>query len=99
MAVIIATQSITVNSGNGTSVSNSSRKAVWIEAFGTFAGGTVKAQYSPDNGTTFIDITSASGSANWYILTYVPQGYLIRSNITGATSPTVTFNVIEAIRD
>lgn len=66
-------------------------------AYGTFGGGTARLQFSPDSGTTWLnvgtDVTMTSdGIANFY----VPSG-LLRANLDGATGPTVTVKIIALV--
>lgn len=62
-----------------------------VAAWGTFGGGTVALQMSPDNGTTWINVDRSGDS----FVTFTAPGNggfqlglcLLRFNLAGATSP------------
>lgn len=55
-------------------------------ASGTFGGGTLTVQASPNGGTTWIDTTATLTAAG--IVNFVAgAGVLVRLNLTGATAP------------
>lgn len=64
-----------------------------VAAWGTFGGGTVALQMSPDNGTTWMNVDRTSDT----YVTYTAPGNgdfqiglcLLRFNLTGATTPSV----------
>ena len=73
-------------SANGIEVRGPNLFSVW----GTFGSATVKIQFSPDDGATWIDIPSASWTAA--IVQYaisLPNGGRIRANISGGTAAQV----------
>src|SRR5689334_21372188 len=64
------------------------RLPLTVYAFGTFGGGTVKLQASPD-GTNWIDVPSVSFTAAGMI--NVDLGaYQVRAVLSGATAPSVS---------
>jgi len=54
-----------------------------ICAWGTFDGGTVKLQASPDGGTTWIDIDGTSATANSYKPFSATSGEQLRADVSG----------------
>lgn len=70
--------------GNGTSTlfSNGGDDAVWLVAYGTWGGATAKLQWSPDLGTTWIDVTDASFTANGLVRLFLCAGY-VRGVVSG----------------
>lgn len=84
-------------------VANSSTTAVPYEArkgrctvaaWGTFSGGTLAMQMSPDNGTTWINIdpdgsTTCTFTNNGVGNFQINIDCLVRATLTGATSPSV----------
>ncbi|UVO33789.1 hypothetical protein KUL72_19905 [Bradyrhizobium arachidis] len=64
-----------------------------VAAWGTFGGGTVTLQMSPDNGNTWINVDRSSDT----YVTFTANGQgdfqlglcLLRFNLTGATAPSV----------
>lgn len=71
---------------------------VGFAAYGTFGSGTCKLQGSPDGGTTWIDIASASFTANGYVVVKVPFPR-VRAVLSGATSPEITAVLYGATTD
>lgn len=61
-----------------------------INAFadGTFGGGTVQMQISPDD-VTWFDVPSASLNAKGVVDWYLMANY-VRANVTGSVTPSVT---------
>lgn len=60
-------------------------------AWGTFGSGTAKLQWSPD-GTTYVDVTSASLTAAGYKNFEIGPGRL-RANLAGSTAPALKVQV------
>jgi hypothetical protein len=66
-------------------------------AYGTFGGGTAALQWSPDDGTTWINVDQ--GGSTYVTLTANSEGGFelpqcqVRVNLTGATSPTINSGV------
>ncbi|MFW6341416.1 MAG: hypothetical protein ACOC00_00160 [Halothiobacillaceae bacterium] len=56
-------------------------------------GGTVKLQYSPDDGTTWYDVTDASWTAAGQ-KALVLGNCEVRFNLSGATSPTAKVGIL-----
>lgn len=87
---------------NGNSSSKLIRSAFPLQfiAHGTFGGGTVQLQTSPDNGTTWIDVSGAALSANGYVgvIRANPNGELFRIVTSGATTPEITCK-LEPVND
>lgn len=103
--VSAATGTLSGSSGSSTAFANTSRAPIRFDVWGTFGSATVKPQYSPDNGTTWIDynidITGATVSltANGGIpMLNVVQGDLLRATFTGGTGTSVTYRFVEMIR-
>ena len=74
-------------SGNGT-----------MFATGTFGSGSLKIQFSPDGGTTWLDGKDASGSVMFItapdLLTFSVGNCYVRANLTGAaTSPSIKVSI------
>ena len=67
-----------------------------VSVYGTFGSGTLKAEYSVDNGNSYIDIADTAITTNsGYNLT-LPIKVKLRFNLTSSTSPNITiktFNV------
>lgn len=76
-------------SGNGTPAVDFSGGIATLSAFGTFGSGTLKWQASTDNGTTYIDIANATGTAA-YEVNMMHGPCKIRPVLSGATNPTLT---------
>jgi len=72
-----------------------------FSATGTFGSGTVVLQWSPDSGTTWITVKTQQGTdvsltaAGYFTRIYLPFGCLVRATLTGATSPSITVNLIQ----
>lgn len=64
-----------------------------FDAWGIFGGGTVKLQYSPDGGTTWIDDVNAAFTSNGNVVFNLPRNAVIRANLSGSTSPTINASV------
>ena len=60
-----------------------------LYADGTFGGGTVKLQASPDGGTTWFDVPSASLTVKGVVGGTV-YGQRLRLDLSGATAPTLS---------
>ena len=57
-------------------------------AWGTFGGGTVKLQQSPDGGTTWLDFDSLTAAGRKVVtLTHSSK---VRASLSGATGPNIT---------
>lgn len=85
---------ITANGSTAPIVYNPQTDRSTIAVWGTFDGGTMKLQASPDNGVTWIDV-DRSGSTN---ATFTANGLgnyqinipcLLRATLTGATAPSL----------
>jgi len=60
-------------------------------AFGTFGGGTLAIQGSPDAGTTKVTLgTDVTWTANGLGNFLLPQGYTVYATLTGSTTPSIT---------
>jgi hypothetical protein len=59
-----------------------------LQAFGTFGGGTFKLQRLLGDGTTYLDVSGASFTANGQATVQVPPG-AYRMTLTGATGPSL----------
>ena len=57
-----------------------------LAAEGTWDSGTIKVQISPDGGTTFVDLTDISITADGTKTFIAPPGQL-KLNLAGATTP------------
>lgn len=62
---------------------------ITLIASGTFGGGTITVQVSPDNGTTWIS-TSATLTAAGVTNFIGGEGLLFRLALTGATNPSIS---------
>lgn len=65
-----------------------------FSAWGTFGGGTVTLQFSPDGGTTWVNATDSNGNAISFtagraIPIKCPHGELLQCVLSGATSPSI----------
>lgn len=77
--------------GNGTAKAWSGGRGSFI-AYGTFGGGTVKLQASPDGGTTWVDLLDENGSAlstnaAAVLEFHLAGGVQVRANLAGGTGP------------
>jgi hypothetical protein len=59
-------------------------------AVGTWGGGTLQFKYSPNEGTTWIDITSGSLTADGAFEVAVGVGGMLKATLAGASSPSLT---------
>lgn len=86
-------------SGNGTGQAVNASNPLQFEARGTFGGGTVTLESSLDGGTSWFPVSgvslTAAGRANQLI--YASWGEVFRAVLTGATSPTVTAQLVEVM--
>ena len=78
--------------GNGGAVTLGMSGEHWLTAFGTFGGGTAKMQWSPDAGTTWIDIEDASFTANGVLKLSLANG-AIRGVVSGGSGSSITMQV------
>ena len=60
-----------------------------VVADGTFDGGTLKAELTPDNGTTYQDISDGSLTEDGHFNVTVGKGMGVRMTLSGATSPSI----------
>ena len=97
-------EAITVPSTSGNGAKLDYQGGVGIVACytstGTFGSGTVKLQWTPDNGTTYLDAVDVFGaavsfSANGHSYVHLPTGFAgVRANVAGSTGNVdVTMNV------
>ena len=64
-----------------------------LVVWGTFdAGTTATLQMTPDNGTTWLDVPSASFTAAG-ILTFKPAGFALRGVVSGGTAPSINMRM------
>lgn len=97
-ATAYAAQTISAD-GNTTAVTLPglyNRVTVNLGTTATFGSGTVKVQASPDAGTTWVDVTSASFSsatAATKKADYNVYGTKVRLNVAGSTNPTLDLQV------
>lgn len=80
-------------SANGSTVANNipiDGEYVFF-AFGTFGGGTVTFEASPDSGTTWLSLgtLTADGRASYYL----SAKESVRTTLSGATTPTIDSGV------
>lgn len=73
--------------GNSTGVAWSNTGDWWFDAYGTWDGATMKLQYSPDSGTTWVDAADTRGSAvsftaNGGGIVRIPWGHQVRANLS-----------------
>lgn len=68
--------------GNGGAVTLGMSGEHWLTAFGTFDSATAKLQWSPDAGTTWIDIEDASFTANGVVRLLLANGS-VRGVVSG----------------
>lgn len=94
------TPAFTANSGNtGILPWQGGEGSVWV--YGTWGGGTIKIQWSPDN-INWFDATSDTGgsvptfTANFALTLSFAPGYL-RGVLSGATSPSLILGCGEGI--
>lgn len=83
--------------GNGASLFLNHVVPFELLAFGTFGSGTVTAQFSPDGGTTWIDVTGVSLSAAGVKVLGGVRGDLFRPVLTGSTAPSLTVKLRETV--
>ena len=97
MALSITTVAFTTDGqGDVSSFGYNGGKRTFV-AYGDFGGGTLKLQYSPDEGTTWIDEGSNSElTANGDFsmdADNVSAGILYRLDLSGSTSPSLTVKI------
>jgi len=82
---------------------NPPRGTVYV--FGTFGGGTVTLQSSPDGGTTFIDVPDSTGAAttltangmvNFELFSDAEEPIELNLNLAGATAPSLTYVLFDS---
>lgn len=61
-----------------------------ICAAGTFGGGTMVLEVSPDGGTTWIPLAGASYTAAFTTVITMASGARLRAVLTGATTPSIS---------
>lgn len=66
-----------------------------FDAWGTFGNGTVKLQYSPDEGTTYFDDPNASFTSNGNVIFELPKDALIRANLSGSSGANIKAQVTQ----
>jgi hypothetical protein len=57
-------------------------------AVGTFGGGTLSLECSPDNGTTWFTVDHLPSAGR--LIRYLVSGETVRITLTGATTPTIS---------
>lgn len=68
-----------------------------IAVWGTFGAGTVALKISPNSGVTWLDFpTPLTFTANGTKQVPIPQGALIRAELTGSTAPSLNCTVFGA---
>lgn len=80
---------LTAASATGAGVSVMNGRYSWF-VWGTWGGATAQLQWSPDGGTTWIDIDGASLTANGGFLNIPISSGKVRVTITGGTSPSLS---------
>lgn len=68
-------------------------EAMWLIAYGTWNSATAKLQYSPDAGTTWIDVTDASFTANGIVRLFLCGGHIRGVLSGGGGSESVTLEL------
>ena len=85
----------TAQNGNGatTLFNGPLNEAIWLIAYGTWNSATAKLQYSPDAGTTWIDVVDASFTADGLTRVFLCGGHLrgVVSGGGGSESVTLEF--------
>ena len=103
---LIATLSLTNNGTVSIPCKNSrngKEASYTMIAYGTFGGGTLKAQVSADNGVTYVDlinnndtVASTSGFAEDFYINSDPRNpVLLGFNLAGATAPSITIRIYD----
>lgn len=87
------TKSTLSANGSTTAVQHNGGTA-FLAASGTFGSGTLRLEFSPDNGTTYI-ATGVSLTAAGRGSELLPTGVLVRATLTGATAPSLSVWVQE----
>lgn len=83
--------------GNGTAFVLTHRSPFEMVCYGTFGSGTVTAQFSPDGGTTWIDVAGVSVAANGKVVLGGAPGDSFRPVLTGSSSPSLTVVLRESV--
>lgn len=60
-----------------------------LYVWGSFGSGTVKLQVSPDNGTTWFDVTGLDNITAKFIGNSQLRGSRVRINVSGSSGPTI----------
>ena len=88
--------------GNGEGFRCDTNKARQLTAWGTWGGGTLTIEFSPDGGTTWISVVDAatevaiSLTANGAKGKFYPSmGYHLRPVLAGATTPSLSVHISE----
>lgn len=66
---------------------------VHVTMTGTWGGATAKLQMTPDDGTTYVDIPGASGTANTTFIVDLGLGCKIRVNTAGGAGAAITTRI------
>lgn len=67
---------------------------ITLVAWGTFSATTVRLQVSPDQGTTWVNVTNASFTAAGHLTLAMASGsYVVRGTTTGGTAPSVSLAI------
>ena len=64
-----------------------------LVAWGTWGSGTIKLQLSPDDGVTWVDVPSASFTANSCLNVNVAADLKYRANLAGSTGANLNLKV------
>ncbi len=65
-----------------------------LSVYGTFGGGTVTVQYSPDGGTTYVNFpTPVSITAAGSVQITLPAGVTLQATLAGAAGPSINCRV------
>jgi hypothetical protein len=70
-------------------------------ASGTFGGGALVLQWSADGGTTWFTAKTQQGTdvsltaTGYFTRIYLPIGCIVRATLTGATTPSITLNLLQ----
>jgi len=78
-----------VSGVSGVFINEGGEQDVSIVASGNFDGGTLTAEISPDDGSTFVTSGQASLTAPGDMIITIPDGSLIRLRLAGGTTPAV----------
>ncbi len=89
MAINQVFTALAANGNSGAFSNTTASRTMLIIGQGTFGGGTLSIEISPDDGVTFVKLDSPSLTADGIIEVSIPDETQVRLALAGATAPTL----------